>query len=266
MFEFDRLPDFASAVSILRDLIRTGVSTPHDVALWNKAKRVSSMERGAPAVTKAMTEPGMLWGVSIIFSAEHRELLDARLAIITRALETHTARWYSASDRDDDGTRAQTHLTGFSHGANIVSTYAAKPSVGPEPLDPDRDRCGLLWLCPVVPFEARAILAIEGMIAEATHGLPMFGALGLQAVSHRALHAYVSIAWDRDDEATDGRALAIHDALSARLQQAGFLPFRLGHPSIATTAPPAAYSAVVDRIAAALDPRGVMAPGKVHGR
>jgi 4-cresol dehydrogenase (hydroxylating) len=73
----------------------------------------------------------------------------------------------------------------------------------------------------------------------------------------------VSITYDRDVPGEDERAMQCHDELLARLVAAGFLPYRLGVHSQGKLPPRKPGSqALLDRIKAAVDPNGILAPGR----
>ena len=88
----------------------------------------------------------------------------------------------------------------------------------------------------------------------------------MQAISGRALHGYVSLAWDRNDAGADAASIQMHDELVRRLIAADMLPYRLGLPTIDRL--PAAgddWMAAMRRIRHALDPNGILAPGRIPG-
>ena len=123
--------------------------------------------------------------------------------------------------------------------------------------------CGVLWSCPVVPLRAaevaRAVAICEAMMLG--HGFePM---LALLAQHDRSAYLVPILIYDRDTAGEDARARACHDALLAALIAAGFPPYRLGVQSMGAL-PEAAddSAAVLGRIKRALDPSGVLAPGR----
>jgi len=118
----------------------------------------------------------------------------------------------------------------------------------------------------VLPFSGEALREVEALLAEAVGERPFFAALGAQAVSGRALHGYVSLAWDRADSEADDAALALYRQAAAALAARGYHPFRLGHPGLRQLQREEAYDAVLQRLAQALDPAGIMAPGRVVPR
>ncbi|MFC5507361.1 MULTISPECIES: FAD-binding oxidoreductase [Hyphomicrobiales] len=261
LVEIETEAAFDLALAVLRRLVESGVLNAYDVAIWNRAKRLSSLLRGRDALAPAL-QGAAGWGLSLIVAGDHRELFDARVAVIRRSFAGLASSIDTMEDRTDSGERLETFLTGFSHGGNLASLYAAKPGPIEEPLDPDRDGCGFLWLCPVLPFSGAALREVEALLAEAVGERPFFAALGAQAVSGRALHGYVSLAWDRADSMADDAALALYRQVAAALAARGYRAFRLGHPGLREAQAEASYDAVLRRLARALDPAGVMAPGR----
>lgn len=152
-------------------------------------------------------------------------------------------------------------LQGTPTSQTLSSVYWRKRTPPPAGMDPDRDRCGLLWYAPVAPLtgahgERLAQLATDVLLR---HGFePM---LSLTLVTERALTCVISICYDRDVEGEDTRARACFEELRAALTAEGYHPYRLG------ILPPenrgdSSYDAVIGRLKAALDPRGVLAPGR----
>jgi 4-cresol dehydrogenase (hydroxylating) flavoprotein subunit len=266
LFEFENSATFVNALPILQNLLRNSVLHPHDVAIWNDAKRMTSLDIWANPDIRTAMHQRRGWGISIIIASDFRHFFEMRIDLLKSSFEALAINTLITEDREEDGTRVESHLTGFSHGLNVASAYAMKPKLGIEPLNPDQDRCGFIWLCPVVPFDAQSIRALETMMMEETLGQPVFGAIGFQAVSARALHGYISLAWDRADPAADESAMAIHDRLARNFEEAGLGWFRVGHAGIRYVARCHGYDAVVDRLAKALDPHGVMSSGKIPGR
>jgi 4-cresol dehydrogenase (hydroxylating) len=255
------------AIDTLRRLVFAGLIDPHAVAIWNGAKRRSSLvtrHGTAPEIWREMASDD--WALSIVVSAPHRDLLDVTLRILSSELVPVTSNLRVTSDGDAAGVRLKTPMTGFSDGLNVFSTYAGKATLPAKPGNPDLDGCGFLWLCPVVAFEAAAISQLATLVGDVTYGKPLLPAIGLQAVSGRALHGYVSLAWDRDDASADAMIPEVHDALVQRLLAAGMVPFRLGLPTGALL-PPATddWTPAIRRIRSALDPNGILAPGRVPG-
>ena len=153
-------------------------------------------------------------------------------------------------------------LKGAPTAAPMATTYWRKRTPPPADLDPDRDRCGLLWCAPVAPLEARhgerlTRLSIDTLLA---HGFePM---LSLSLVTDRALTCVVSICYDRDVPGEDDRAMQCYRELLDRLTASGYHSYRLGIQSSAEMADKDAYAALLATLKRALDPNGILAPGR----
>jgi len=132
-----------------------------------------------------------------------------------------------------------------------------------EPIDPARERCGLMWVAPVVPMTAddvRAVLRlVEPLVAE--HGFeccPTFS-----SVTARAFDMTLPILFDPQVEHEAQRAAACAQQVLEACAKAGYLPYRLGIQSMAwLTSQPSAFWDVVTELKRALDPAGILAPGR----
>ena len=153
-------------------------------------------------------------------------------------------------------------LKGAPTEAAMATTYWRKRTPPPADPDPDRDRCGLLWCAPVAPLEARhgerlTKISIDTLLG---HGFePM---LSLSLVTDRALTCVVSICYDRDVPGEDDRAIACYRELLDRLTASGYHSYRLGIQSSAEMIDKDSYSSLLATIKRALDPNGILAPGR----
>ena len=143
----------------------------------------------------------------------------------------------------------------------LASAYWRKRTPPPPDMDPDRDGCGLLWCAPVAPLEGThamrlSALSIETLLA---HGFePM---LSLTLVTDRALTCVVSIAYDRDIAGEDARAMRCYLDLRGRLEDAGYHGYRQGIQA-PRRAEGDACDALLTRLKRAVDPNGILAPGR----
>lgn len=158
-------------------------------------------------------------------------------------------------------------LQGIPHEQSLKSVYWRKREPAPDDPDPDRDRCGVIWLCPSVPLRAaeieEAVNIVERVLPE--HGFEPL--LVIMAQACRTALLLPMIVFDRDTPGEDARAAACHDALMLRLVQQGHLPQRLGIQSMHAL-PPAQddYDAVLRRLKQLLDPADVLSPGRYDFR
>jgi len=137
------------------------------------------------------------------------------------------------------------------------------PAEFPQGADPARDGCGLLWVSPVLPLRGEDLLAVHAL-AEAEFerfGFDLFATFSM--INERALGGVLTIAYDRDDPEEAARARACHDAVFERLFEAGYIPYRVGNHAMAALDPAGdSYWRTVAALKQALDPQGVLAPGR----
>jgi 4-cresol dehydrogenase (hydroxylating) len=156
---------------------------------------------------------------------------------------------------------------GIPHEQSLRSAYWRKRTPIPADPDPDRDRCGVVWCSPVLPFAgcdvADVVRAAEEVIL--AHGLePMLAMVGQ---TERVVYLIPLLIYDRDVPGADEEAMRCHDALLAKLGAAGYPPYRLGIQSMASLpAPRDDHGALMARLKRALDPNDILAPGRYDFR
>jgi 4-cresol dehydrogenase (hydroxylating) len=146
---------------------------------------------------------------------------------------------------------------------NIRSTYWRKKTPVPEEMDPDRDRCGVMFCVPAVPFEGHHVRAALEIVndALAKHGFEPILIVG--AISERVVYLNVDITYDREVAGEDERALQCHDALLGRLIEAGYVPYRLGIQSVGLLPEPKDDTGgLLAALKKAIDPNNILAPGR----
>ncbi len=144
----------------------------------------------------------------------------------------------------------------------LFSTYWRKRTVPPESMDPDRDRCGLIWCSPMAPndgFHAQHITALAtGLVLG--HGFEP--AISLTAITERTLACIISLTYDRDVPGEDQRAMACYHDLLETLARDGYYSYRLSIGSMSSMSQPGSYSALLQRLKQTVDPNGVLAPAR----
>jgi 4-cresol dehydrogenase (hydroxylating) len=153
-------------------------------------------------------------------------------------------------------------LRGVPTADTLASTYWRKRTSPPADMDPDRDGCGLIWCAPVAPLdghhaERMAAISIETLLR---HGFEPL--LSLTLLTERALTCVVSISYDRAIDGEDARAMACYHDLRETLTARGYYAYRLGIQAGTRVERGGAYDAVLTAIKQALDPHGILAPGR----
>jgi 4-cresol dehydrogenase (hydroxylating) len=153
---------------------------------------------------------------------------------------------------------------GYPTDEGIASTYWRKKTPTPEPpQDPDRDRCGIVFLGEVVPCEGRHVQRVVRMIEETAPAHGFEPVINLSAITERTIHVIAALLYDRDTPGEDERAAACHDELAEKLAAEGYLPYRLGIHSMQSLPPSADdYNRLMQTLREALDPNNILAPGR----
>jgi 4-cresol dehydrogenase (hydroxylating) len=144
----------------------------------------------------------------------------------------------------------------------LRSTYWRKRTPAPSQMDPDRDRCGLLWCshtAPIAGSDASRMTAItEELVLR--HGFEP--AISITLLTERTLCSVASIAYDRDVPGEDQRAQNCYRELMDTLLAEGYAPYRLGIQSAYSLPSTEGYDALVRGIKQQFDPNQVLAPGR----
>lgn len=148
----------------------------------------------------------------------------------------------------------------------LRSVYWRKRFPVPAEMDPDRDGCGLIWSAPVAPIsgihgERMSEIAKSVLLA---HGFePM---LSITLLTERTMACVISISYDRDIPGEDQRARQCHAELVSALTAEGYQFYRLGIGMMDAMNTTGDYGAFVRRIKDAIDPNGILAPGRYAAR
>jgi 4-cresol dehydrogenase (hydroxylating) len=144
----------------------------------------------------------------------------------------------------------------------LASTYWRKKIPIPTQPDPDRDGCGLLWCSPVVPCKGEAIkeatTVAEAILLECGFEPQM----SVSLATERSAICVITINYDRMVPGEDGRALECYRRLTETLVERGYPPYRLNVSGMDIACGHEAYDATLLSIRRALDPQGILAPGR----
>ncbi|MDQ6679243.1 MAG: FAD-binding oxidoreductase [Acidobacteriota bacterium] len=153
-------------------------------------------------------------------------------------------------------------MRGIPSRSALRSAYWRKPGAAPADPDPDRDRCGLMWFAPIAPLTGSDALAVSEISKRIIlrHGFePM---ISMTAVTGRSLACVISISYDRDVSGEDERALRCYSDLQLSMQGSGYYPYRLGIQGMRLLERDPGTARALKSIKDALDPDGILAPGR----
>ena len=259
----DKLP---AAIHALRSLLREDIVAPYAMSIWNQCKILArdALFREVPA--SALSRDALdSWSVSMVLTAPNAMMAEARTRTAGMVLNGLLEETQILRDRDEKGERIPTILTGTPDDRNLRSLYWRKDHAPEnEDYDPDRDRCGVLWLCPAIPFTGEDVVRAVKIMNEAAFDFGFEPNIGLHALSHRCFNAFLALVYDRDAPGEDERAMACHDRAAEELIAAGYLPYRQGLQGIPAM-PEDDAAGAFGAIKRALDPHGIIAPGRYEG-
>ena len=269
MCRFATAAALAQGLDALRELHHQRVLTDCSFTVWNVYKYLSLKGRfpwtrtggATPFRLAPVGEPEPFFCGGFLHAAS-AEIGNAFREQLVRALSPHCENLrfehIDAAMRGADPTLD----CAFPSEDNLKTAYWRKRYVLDGP-DPERDRCGIVWLCPALPFRGALVAAALQKLAEIGFAHQLEAHIGLSAMSPRLVHAYVSLMYDRDVPGEDERAMACHDAMLAWLMKEGLPPYRLGihsMPVLANRNGP--FERLLRGLRAHLDPAGILAPGR----
>jgi 4-cresol dehydrogenase (hydroxylating) flavoprotein subunit len=144
----------------------------------------------------------------------------------------------------------------------LASTYWRKKMPPPAQMDPDRDKCGLIWCAPVAPAQGQHAQTLAKIASRVLLGHGFEPMLSVTLITERALICIISLSYDREVAGEDDRARTCYEELQAELDQAGYPPYRLGIQSMKLAAGSGAWPRVIEAIRHSVDPGGILAPGR----
>jgi 4-cresol dehydrogenase (hydroxylating) len=257
-------------IDAAQDLFARGILGPGGLSVWNVYKYFARegrypwrlMDGRTPLCMgeRGLTEP---WFFAGTIDADSDAHAAASIAAVETAF-TAVAAQFDVLDVESLGVEARAQLDpGTPVDANLRTAYWRKRGAIPTSMDLDRDRCGVIWVCPSFPFDGAQIAAAMAQVHKIglDHGFEPH--VGFLPTSQRSMNGYISLMYDREVAGEDERAMACHDALMRALIALGHYPYRLGIQSMHAL-PPArgAHDLFLNRVRRMLDPYGIIAPGR----
>ncbi|MEV0261100.1 FAD-binding oxidoreductase [Streptomyces sp. NPDC050617] len=220
------------------------------------------------------------WGVAAWNGDGTLHAVDSRHGaelrrLVTDAFGPHVERlsFEGDSDLDEaDGSLAPAYCAPSE--SYLAMAYWRLRDTGPGPpprprpaADLDRDGCGLIWACPVVPLTGRHVATAVSALERISRDYGFEANIGLNSVSERVVIATTALVYDRSVPGEDARAEQCEEALHHALGKLGYPPYRMTTRSMGMS--PAAdddLPSVLGRLKNAMDPAGVIAPGRYEFR
>jgi 4-cresol dehydrogenase (hydroxylating) flavoprotein subunit len=142
----------------------------------------------------------------------------------------------------------------------MKSCYWRKKRYDVDDMNPDRDRCGLIWCSPLAPLEGVEVRKMTSICISTLLEYGFEPMISLTLLTERTVGCVVSIIYDRDVEGEDRRARECHEQLIERSTAAGYFPYRLGIQSMHVMSQSGSFGRFIGGLKSYLDPNGILAP------
>jgi len=130
-------------------------------------------------------------------------------------------------------------------------------------LNPALDGCGLIWYLPVVPMIPEVVRAYVRMIHTVCRKHDINPLVQLNTMNALCIDGTMPILFDRNNPRERDAAHACHAELLEAGKRIGIFPYRLGVDDMAgATASDAVFWRLAGAIKSAVDPQGIVAPGR----
>jgi 4-cresol dehydrogenase (hydroxylating) flavoprotein subunit len=151
----------------------------------------------------------------------------------------------------------------------LRQAYFRKRTPVPEVLDLDGDRCGLLWISPMVPFSGEDVQRAVQIISEVADKYYFEPAISLQCMTERSINIIGSICWDRDVPEEDEMAEKCYAEMVTELKKMGYYAYRnttmgMRKKSYSSGADNSGYEYFIKAIKSAIDPKHILAAGRYN--
>jgi 4-cresol dehydrogenase (hydroxylating) len=166
-------------------------------------------------------------------------------------------------------------LFNLNEGLKVVSGYPSEialripywktgslPAAG-QPVDPAKDGCGLLWYTPLIPMKASSVRDYVRIVEYVCRDYRIEPLITLTSISERCFDSSVPLLFDKNDPDESERVEKAYRTLFGTGRSLGYLPYRYAteHMPMILDEKITAWD-VVHRLKQALDPGGIMSPGR----
>jgi len=281
-----RLPGVVGGVNLMNRRRVLAMAAPYPQSRLDRHGLIPQAvidELGAQYQVLPWTGFGTLYGSAAVMAAARREIRRAlsgvgvRLIFLSpeRAAQlARFARWLPGRIGRGLASTAMTLasslelVAGRPNQTALPLCYWRNPAaMGEGMLDPARDGCGLRWYSPLVPMRPRQVREYVDMVERIglEHGIEPL--ITLTSLNDRVFDSTVPLIFARDESGAGQRAArACHRALVAAGREIGCFPYRVGVDGMGELDSLLDHSRDFGRrLRQALDPDGVIAPGRYEG-
>ena len=242
----------------LPENVRAEMRKEYGVGAWNGGGAIYGPRGSVRAVKKAVRKA--LRGYRLHF-------IDDRKLSLARLVHRLT-RWCGAGRRLGDLLAVLEPVYGLLKGEPTDeplhgAAWRVRDPQPDRPMDPLDVHAGLLWASPVLPNTGDSARELMELLE------PIYCKHGFEAlvtftmITERAMICVTNLAFDKRQSEEAARAEACYDELIDAMIDSGYIPYRTGpagYRKLAKT--PSVFWDVTSQIKQALDPNGVISPGR----
>ncbi|MGJ5676695.1 MAG: FAD-binding oxidoreductase [Nostochopsis sp.] len=260
-------------IDTIQPFILHGVLKSNGFSFWNCYKFLAAqgqypwkkMAGKTPLSLKELKYSEFWFGSGELHSPS-REMGLAQRTLIEQALEGQVDKLIFI-DQDSDNDLVREQLSDSPGDTNIKTTYWRKKKKIPVQMNPDRDHCGVIWICPALPYDGEQVVEALQIIESTSASYQFEPHIAMNSTSARSMNMFFAIMYDRDLPGEDERAMHCHDKTLQLLIQKGYLPYRLGIQSMNSLLPAQDdYGKLISTLKRGLDPNNILAPGRYDFR
>ncbi|MBI1395607.1 MAG: FAD-binding protein [Betaproteobacteria bacterium] len=145
----------------------------------------------------------------------------------------------------------------------VRHAYFKSPLPKPRDAHPDRDGCGLIWFAPIVPMTGSHVRFMVDLCEAEFKAFDFDFYVALLIQNPRSMIVLTAIFFLKDDPVQCDRAAALYGSLSRKTADAGYQSYRVSTAGMTTLSEKnPEFFEMMSRIRRAIDPDGVLAPGK----
>ncbi len=265
-----RVPEesLAALVDALASLRRHGILDDRIEIDGEDDPRLFGIEGTGRAATTSV-DP-VWWAWAPVFGDD--DLAKPRCAALERAVSSFaTIRFFDPVTTDADALPepvkvrlARLRGEPGNHSLESIARASGVPVTSDLDLDLEPRIPGFMCALPAVPTDGASVMRTIGVVRSTAKACGVQAYASFNTVSAHAFEGYVRVAFDRQDRDAVLRAHRWADLAHDALIRAGLMPLRLDVDRMRRlpTSPGDDYWSVVELIRGALDPQGIVSPGR----
>lgn len=242
-----------------------------NLKITKKKWKLSAKWYGSGALYATSKEIGKLQRKYMLKSLKNKldslYFIDEDVQEISRKLSKFNFSFINQSLKKlKDDLTCNTFL-GVPSSQSLNSLYWRKKTKIPHNIDPDRDRCGLFWISPVIPFDGKHVSRVIKIIKKIMRDHGFEPNLGINCITEREIIIIGEILYDREVELQDEKAEECYKVILSKLINLGYIPYRLNINSMDLLPRPTDdYGKLLKILKQTLDPNDILAPNRYDFR